>query len=88
MNSRIGCSEARICRCDLDCEKTLRGVQKKCESAERRRLTRDIGCADVAASAAPDIFTTKDADEKIAERNRSEKIAGDEDEDYFLHAFS
>jgi len=88
MNANIGCTEAGIRRRDLDCTKTLRSIQKKCESAERGRFARHVGCADVAAAAVSDVFATEDADKEIAKRNRAEKITSNESEDYFRHAFS
>src|SRR5215469_9247276 len=88
MNEHIGCAQAWVGRRDLHGRKTLRRVEQKCESAEGRGLTRDIGCPDVATTTAPDILAAEDTDEEITEGDRPEEIAGDEGEDYSLHAFS
>src|SRR5215472_9227614 len=88
MNENIGCAQAWVGGRDLHRGKTLRSVEEKGESAEGGGLTRDIGCPDVATTTAADILAAEDTDEEITERDRPEEIAGDEGEDYFLHAFS
>ena len=50
-------------------------VEDKSEDAEGGRFAGDIGSADVPAAGLADVFAAKDANEEIAERDRSQKIA-------------
>ena len=51
----------------MDGEKSFRSVEQKGDSAERWGFAGDVGRADVAATAAADVFTAEDAHQEIAE---------------------
>ena len=54
------------------CGRSFQRVQQQGEDAEQWRFAGYVGCADVAAAGAPDVFAAEDADQKIAERDRAQ----------------
>src|SRR5579862_4011166 len=60
--------------------RSFKGIEEKSEDAEGRRFAGNVRSADVAAARLADVFAAEDADQEIAEGDRSQEVAGGGDE--------
>ena len=61
--------------CQLHCQKAFSSIEQQRKHSQSPRFAPDIGRPDIAASTSADVLPANDANQQIAEWDRTQKIA-------------
>ena len=71
----------------LHCQEAFSSIEQQREHSQSRRFARDIGCSDIAATTAPDVLPANDANQQIAEWDRTQQITQRGCREHLRHIF-